>query len=354
MRVNRFLLVLALLAQFAALRAQHTKSDTMSLVPVEVPPSLVKWYTIEQADVLMKTAPRPLMVDMYTDWCGWCKHLMKTTFANPTVAGYLNAYFYPVRFDAEGRDTVVYNGKTYVNDEAGDKGKHQLAKELMNGRMAFPTLVFVNTEYQAFAVPGYQDVKGFEPLMYFFAEEIYKNTTYEYFEANFKIAFDQTDTIPDKEYLTSGKVNWLDVETAFAQSANTPKPVFIDFYADIYVSSLVMAKATYLHPKVATALNEYFYPVRFSASSQDTVNILGRTFVNAGQGAWSLHGFPAAFMFNNRVELPLLVILDANGQLIQRVPGFFDPVTFERILIYFGKGHYLSQDWEAFVKSQEE
>ena len=70
--------------------------------------SLVKWLTIAEAMEKNKVQPKPIIMDFYTDWCGWCKHMMKTTYADPNLASYINAYFYPVKFDPEGKDTVEY------------------------------------------------------------------------------------------------------------------------------------------------------------------------------------------------------------------------------------------------------
>ena len=30
------------------------------------------------------------MVDVYTDWCGWCKKMDKETFNHPVIAKYIN------------------------------------------------------------------------------------------------------------------------------------------------------------------------------------------------------------------------------------------------------------------------
>ncbi len=67
--------------------------------------SLVNWMSLQSAMEKMKTQPKPLLIDVYTNWCGWCKTMMKTTYANQGLAQYLNTYFYNVKLDGEGKDT---------------------------------------------------------------------------------------------------------------------------------------------------------------------------------------------------------------------------------------------------------
>ena len=62
----------------------------------------IKWYTFEQAIKLCEKAPKKLMVDVYTDWCGWCKKMDAETFSNAEIAKYVNEHFYAVKFNAEG------------------------------------------------------------------------------------------------------------------------------------------------------------------------------------------------------------------------------------------------------------
>ena len=47
--------------------------------------SEIKWLSITDAEKLMKKEPRKVIVDVYTDWCGWCKRLDATTYKDPAV-----------------------------------------------------------------------------------------------------------------------------------------------------------------------------------------------------------------------------------------------------------------------------
>lgn len=146
----------------------------------------IKWYSIEEAEKLIKENPRPIFIDAFTDWCGWCKKLDQDTFSNPVITEILSTKFYPVKFDAEGKDSVAFQGKTYIND--GKAGKaHQLAVAMLKGQLSYPTVVFLNEKGQLLApVPGYREPKEMEVLLSFFSEKAYEKQKWEDFQKSFQ------------------------------------------------------------------------------------------------------------------------------------------------------------------------
>ena len=75
----------------------------------------INWVTLEEAVKLQKQAPKKIMMDAYTNWCGPCKMLDRNTFQNKNVADYVNEHYYAVKFNAEGNETVNFNGKEFSN-----------------------------------------------------------------------------------------------------------------------------------------------------------------------------------------------------------------------------------------------
>ncbi len=151
----------------------------------------VKWYSFEKAIEMNKKEPRKILVDVYTDWCGWCKKMKKNTFNHPKIAKYINNNFYAVRFNAESNKKVTFKGKTFVNNKNKKKKPHQLAIALLRGKMSYPSVAYLNENNQLITtVPGYYGPKDMEPILNFIINEAYKNQSFKDFKKNFSGSFD--------------------------------------------------------------------------------------------------------------------------------------------------------------------
>ncbi|MFC2124146.1 thioredoxin family protein [Bacteroidota bacterium] len=144
----------------------------------------INWHSIEEVQNLAKNEPRMVFVDVYTDWCGWCKKMDATTFKDPKIIKQLNKNFYAVKLDGEGLETITFKDKPYKFVPQGRKGYHELAAVLMNGKMSYPTTVYLDEGLNLIQpIAGYMTVESLEPILIFLGEAHYKNKTWEEFLA---------------------------------------------------------------------------------------------------------------------------------------------------------------------------
>ena len=156
----------------------------------------INWMSIEEAAERCAKEPKMVFIDVYTDWCGWCKRMDRSTFANPVIAKYMNEHFYAVKFDAETLDTITFQGQQYVGfiREDGKKGSHRLARTLLSGKMSYPSYVIMNEEMRTLQViGGYQTEQQFEPMIHFFGDGAYKVMSGEDFLKDFKSELGEPD-----------------------------------------------------------------------------------------------------------------------------------------------------------------
>lgn len=116
----------------------------------------VNWMTWEQAIEANKTHKKKIFIDLYTDWCGWCKVMDRNVFSDSAVAAYMNEHFYCVKFNAESKNDIKY--QNVVFKYKAENKAHELAISLLNGEMSYPSLVFLNEKEQRLTViKGYQE-----------------------------------------------------------------------------------------------------------------------------------------------------------------------------------------------------
>ena len=145
----------------------------------------INWLSLDEVNLKMKVEPKPVLIDLYTGWCYWCKVMDKKTYNNSNVISYINEHFYAVKLNAETKDTVVWNNKKYAFNSA--EKINDFAIYVTQGQLAFPnTIIFPKPDQQPASIPGYMQPKEIEVILKYFGEENYNAENFSEFSKNFK------------------------------------------------------------------------------------------------------------------------------------------------------------------------
>lgn len=173
--VNVFLIAIILLSSVFTAKAQQ---------PAKV--TTIPWTSFEKAIETNAKAKKDkdkkkVFIDVYTDWCGWCKHMDNTTFTDSTVVALMNKYFLAVKLNAERKDTVVYGGATYVNpNPSTPRSTHQLAITLLKGQLAYPAFVLMDANEKVIvSIKGYRTAAELILILKYYGEDIYLTKSWQ-------------------------------------------------------------------------------------------------------------------------------------------------------------------------------
>lgn len=141
----------------------------------------VHWMSFDEAVKLDAKHPKKIFIDVYTQWCGWCKKMDADTYTNPTVVSYLNKYYYAVRLDAETADTFHFKDHKFFNPQPHTKGyTNELASSLLDGKLGYPTTVYMDEKFERLTyVQSYVTATDLMPILKYFAEDKYKTMNFD-------------------------------------------------------------------------------------------------------------------------------------------------------------------------------
>ena len=136
----------------------------------------VAWRSVSEALEQASSSQKLVLVDVYTDWCGWCKRMDRDTYADSSVGAYIAERFVAAKMNPEKEGTVTYDGKEYSQAQFGQA----------LGVNGYPATAFFTANGELITVvPGYLPARDFRLLLQFLAEEHYKNQAWdEYKNAN--------------------------------------------------------------------------------------------------------------------------------------------------------------------------
>ncbi len=315
----------------------------------------IKWYSLSEAMELAKKEPRPIILDVYTDWCTWCKHMDRTTFSQSNIASYINKNFYAAKFNAETLEDIEFKDKKYINRKIGRNPTHDLAVKILDGKLSYPSIVFYSRDGKKTIVPGYKEPKDIEPFLVFFAEDVDKTANINNFVVNYMFtfpkAFEKDHSIfkIDKEFRpdTLGKVEWMQPEEISKKFNKTKKPILLYVYTDWCISCKVMDKTTFGNKKLAQQINENYYPLKVNAASVDEIIFLNQNF----KGANTDHPNEIVQYYFDNYKMPGLVILNDEKQLVSRLNGYLTSDLLLPLTEYCHKKMYKKMQFNDYVKT---
>lgn len=169
MKKKNFVFILFLIFSFSAMA--QTRS--------------IHWMTIEDAQKANLQQPKKILADVYTDWCGWCKRLDATTYKDAAVINYINQNFYPVKLDAETKDSIILNGTKFGFVQ--DWKVNGAAIQLMGGQLTgYPTITYMDEKGIIISVvPGYLSSRDMLKVLHFFGDNAYLKTNWNAYSSSF-------------------------------------------------------------------------------------------------------------------------------------------------------------------------
>jgi thioredoxin-related protein len=134
--------------------------------PPKVTPK-IEWITLEEAYKRNLRQPRKIYIDLYTEWCGWCKVMDKNTFTNPEVAELITQKYYAVKYNPEVDSDVML-------------GKVSFRKLIEGNVQGYPTSFFMDEKYNMIqSISSYFEPRTFHQIIAYFGDEANKKEKFD-------------------------------------------------------------------------------------------------------------------------------------------------------------------------------
>ena len=145
--------------------------ETRAAVPAADLDLKIRWTDLEEGLAEAKRTGRPLLVDVQTKWCGWCRKMDKTTYADAAVREFVGRKFIAARVDAEDDDSRV--------DYGGVESTHRQFADSFRITGYPTTLFFAADGALVTQVPGFVKPDQFLGVLRFIGDGHYKTTSWD-------------------------------------------------------------------------------------------------------------------------------------------------------------------------------
>jgi len=128
------------------------------------------WESFDAGMAKAKTSKKAILVDVYTDWCSWCKKMDANTYSDAKVKDYLKKNYTIIKLNAEGKTPITYKGQKMSPAE--------FAQGM--GITGYPATLFLKSNGDGITVvPGYAEAPAFMNILSFIAESRYEKQKFD-------------------------------------------------------------------------------------------------------------------------------------------------------------------------------
>jgi thioredoxin-related protein len=133
------------------------------------------WHKYDEGLAKAQKEKKHIVIDFYTNWCGWCKVMDKKTYADEEVKKVLNESYVAIKVNAQSKDKVELEGEKITESE--------LARQFRV--RSFPTTWFLKQSGDKIApYMGYADAPSFLNVLNFIKDDLYDKMTFEEYMKN--------------------------------------------------------------------------------------------------------------------------------------------------------------------------
>jgi thioredoxin-related protein len=146
----------------------------------------IQWFSWNEGLAKAGKEGKKVLIYVYAHACGWCRKMETETFHQAAVAQLVRTSFIPVKLNVADQADHDFNGKTYKFVQAGANSYHALVAEVLNGRMTFPSIVFLDETQQPLqAIAGFKTAEEFLPIGLFYGNGFYKTMPWSSFQKKY-------------------------------------------------------------------------------------------------------------------------------------------------------------------------
>ena len=144
------LLIGALTNNAQVYSAGHAKGEPYSTE------TALQWFGFDEGMAKAKAEDKIVLVDVFTDWCRWCKEMDKNVYTDKSVIDFMNKHYIAIKLDAESDEEIKFEEDTFT------KRKWSLNM----GVTGYPSTIFFEPNGTPITLlPGYVDAPLFLEIL---------------------------------------------------------------------------------------------------------------------------------------------------------------------------------------------